>query len=213
MGTKSDKGTFLAVMLGSLSVGALLYGIVRRRSGANGHGITPVLPFTENRVRVSDYGVLAANDSRLTDVLGGRVHHALARRFHALEAAAKEDGYGNLRIASGWRPHRWSSWDEYVDFVTRKYGSLEKGRKVLAFNSPHETGLGIDFSAWGLYPTLDGSKGPWKLNNAEQKQTGFYKWLKANAHKFGFSPYEFEAWHWETRIPLSEWNSPKPWKV
>ena len=37
--------------------------------------------------------------------------------------------------------------------------------------------------------------------NTMKKSEGF-KWLKENAHKFGFSPYKYEPWHWEVLVPL-----------
>lgn len=78
-----------------------------------------------------------------------------------------------------------------------KYGSVQKGRKYLAWHSPHGTGLAMDFGSNGLNPIS-------KTNNT-QKKTTLFKWLKDNAHKFGFSPYEKEAWHWEVLIPRENW--------
>jgi LAS superfamily LD-carboxypeptidase LdcB len=88
--------------------------------------------------------------------------------------------------------------------MRREYGSAEEGRQWRAYKSPHETGLAVDFGSHGLYPSRSG-QGPFGLSNEQQKQTPFYKWLKANAHKYGITPYKLEAWHWEARIPYKDW--------
>ena len=77
----------------------------------------------------------------------------------------------------------------------KKYGSAKKARKWVAMpisqgghGSPHTTGRAIDFFL-GMAP---GSK-----NNEALKSTPAYRWLVANAHKYGLSQYKGEAWHWE----------------
>jgi LAS superfamily LD-carboxypeptidase LdcB len=55
--------------------------------------------------------------------------------------------------------------------------------------SNHQDGLAIDFAT--------GAAG--KGLGAIGKRAWFYKWLVANARKFGFHPYEKEAWHWTYR--------------
>lgn len=47
--------------------------------------------------------------------------------------------------------------------------------------SAHQTGRAIDFGDPGALDT----------------SSSFYKWLVANASKYGFYPYSEEAWHWE----------------
>lgn len=163
----------------------------------------PIPPFTENRVRWDDYGPLKEGSPFLTPVDSSgapqRVHVLLANRLDALKQAASRDGFNNIKIASGWRPHPWRSWDHYVERMVQRYGSLEEGRKWVAFKSPHETGLAIDFGSHGLAPI--------SKTNDIQKQTPFYAWLVNNAHKYGFTPYMKEAWHWETKIPQTAWAS------
>ena len=78
-----------------------------------------------------------------------------------------------------------------------KYGSVQKGRKYLAWHSPHGTGLAMDFGSNGLEPI--------SKTDSAQKKTTLFKWLRENAHKFGFSPYIREAWHWEVLVPRENW--------
>lgn len=66
---------------------------------------------------------------------------------------------------------------------------------VRAKCSPHRTGLAMDIyvgQAPGYGP--DSSADP---NRRHMTQTASYKWLLANAHRFGFVNYPFEPWHWE----------------
>jgi hypothetical protein len=61
----------------------------------------------------------------------------------------------------------------------------------LARNSPHFTGRAIDIYVGGEpVSTAD-------PNRAIQVATPAYRWLAANAHRFGFRPYFYEPWHWE----------------
>jgi hypothetical protein len=105
-------------------------------------------------------------------------------------------------VASGWRPHRWASFAEYEQVLIAKYGSVERGRLFLAFNSPHETGLACDFGCGGLMPV--------SATIHQQQGTLLWKWLIENAWQFGFTPYKIECWHWESRISLSAFASGIP---
>ena len=61
--------------------------------------------------------------------------------------------------------------------------------------SAHRTGLAVDLyvgEAPGLRP--DSSADP---NRLFMSRTPTYRWLVANADRFGFVPYPFEPWHWE----------------
>lgn len=61
--------------------------------------------------------------------------------------------------------------------------------------SPHRTGLALDLyvgEAPGFKP--DSSADP---NRLFMTNTPTYRWLLANAHRFGFVNYPFEPWHWE----------------
>ncbi len=66
---------------------------------------------------------------------------------------------------------------------------------VRATCSPHRTGLALDLyvgQAPGYGP--DSSADP---NRLHMSTTPTYRWLLANAHRFGFVNYPFEPWHWE----------------
>ena len=66
---------------------------------------------------------------------------------------------------------------------------------VRAICSPHRTGLALDMyvgQAPGYGP--DSSADP---NRLFMSRTPTYRWLAANADRFGFAPYPFEPWHWE----------------
>ena len=65
------------------------------------------------------------------------------------------------------------------------------GRAGLAVNSPHFTGRALDLYVGGEPVETKDS------NRALQVQTRAYRWLVANADRFGFRPYYYEPWHWE----------------
>jgi D-alanyl-D-alanine dipeptidase len=104
-----------------------------------------------------------------------------------------------FKAASGWRPHRWKSRKQYVDTMNVRYGSLREGRKWVAYASPHETGLAVDFGNNGLTPK--------KAQISRMLREPAYRWLQQNAYKYGFSPYKNEPWHWEVQMPRDNWNS------
>lgn len=61
--------------------------------------------------------------------------------------------------------------------------------------SAHRTGLALDLylePAPGLDPTSTD-----EANRRHMAGTVEYRWLVANAGRFGFLPYAFEPWHWE----------------
>jgi hypothetical protein len=66
---------------------------------------------------------------------------------------------------------------------------------VRAACSSHRTGLAVDL-ALGAAPgfAVDSSADP---NRLHQTTTPAYRWLVANAGRFGFVNYVFEPWHWE----------------
>ena len=85
----------------------------------------------------------------------------------------------------------------------KKYGSAKKARKWVAMpisqggeGSPHTTGRAIDFFL-GMPPS--------SKNNEALKSTAAYRWLVANAHKYGLAQYKGEAWHWELNKPNREY--------
>jgi hypothetical protein len=69
------------------------------------------------------------------------------------------------------------------------------GSPGMARCSAHRTGMAMDLflgSAPGYGPTSSDD-----VNRAVQSQSPAYRWLAANADRFGFAPYPFEPWHWE----------------
>jgi|TARA_R110001583_G_scaffold35317_1_gene117611 hypothetical protein len=85
----------------------------------------------------------------------------------------------------------------------KKYGSAAKARIWVAMpisqggeGSPHTTGRAIDFFL-GMPPS--------SKNNEALKGTAAYRWLVANAHKYGLAQYKNEAWHWELNKPNREY--------
>jgi D-alanyl-D-alanine carboxypeptidase len=78
---------------------------------------------------------------------------------------------------------------------------------VRASCSPHRTGLAVDVVMGNApgYP-VDSSADPNRLYMA---QTPAYRWMVANADRFGFVNYPFEPWHWEwTGEGVSKGNGP-----
>jgi len=187
----------LALVLGGIGVLVLSY----RRKGMRS-SYPPLPPYTQNRVKVGDYGRLPYDSPLLVQVPGTKevfLHKLAADRFMALREAAAQAGFPDVLLASAWRPHNWRSFEDYERQMISRYGSLSAGRRWVAYNSPHETGLAMDFGNHGLSPT--------SATNRQQMQTPFYHWLVDNAHRFGLTPYKNEAWHWEAKIPREAWVS------
>jgi len=88
-----------------------------------------------------------------------------------------------LKIISAFRSR------EYQDKLRRE--SPNAGSAGLAVNSPHFTGRALDLYVGG--EPVDSRD----ANRKVQVETRVYKWLVANAERFGFHPYFFEPWHWE----------------
>jgi peptidoglycan hydrolase-like protein with peptidoglycan-binding domain/D-alanyl-D-alanine dipeptidase len=164
----------------------------------------PKHDFMERRVRVAKLGTLASSSALLREVpgTGGKprlLHRLAAVDLDALIAAAKSDTKVELLIQSGWRAHRWKSYADYEATMIRKYGSVAKGKQYMAYDSPHETGLAVDFGTGGLEA---------KSATADaQRKTPVYQWLVANAYRFGFMPYAKEPWHWEHPLSLRAWTT------
>jgi hypothetical protein len=159
----------------------------------------------ENRVTTKEFGTLASDSPLLVPVptapghLQQRVHILVYNAFVKMSEAVQKDLGFPLLVASGWREHRWSSFQQYKDFVTKKYGSLKEGRKWLAFNSAHTTGLALDLGCGGLEPN--------RATIAQQIKTPLYKWLDKNEYIYGFTDYGREPWHKELHVPLSDYKS------
>ena len=61
--------------------------------------------------------------------------------------------------------------------------------------SPHRTGYAVDLYL-GQAPGF-GPDSTADLSRLFLSRTAAYRWLVANAHRFGFHNYPFEPWHWE----------------
>jgi hypothetical protein len=162
--------------------------------------------FVEHRVTTAYYGTLPGDSPLLVPVptvpskpKPERLHKLAAEGFVPLAAAIKKDLGLDLQIVSGWRPHRWTSWNQYVAFVTKKYGSLTAGRNYLGFNSPHEVGLAMDIGIGGLWPDTSTME--------KQKQTPIYKWLVEHAWEHGWTNFKKEQWHWEFWVDIDSYKS------
>jgi D-alanyl-D-alanine dipeptidase len=66
---------------------------------------------------------------------------------------------------------------------------------VRATCSPHRTGLAMDLYV-GQAPGF-GPDSSADANRLFMSRSPTYRWLVANADRFGFVPYPFEPWHWE----------------
>ena len=173
----------------------------------------PAVVYEENRVKTKDYGgslVGSAAKKLLEEVEPGvKLHKLVASRYRAMKKAAIAAGFTNFKVSSGWRRHRWKSFEQYKEVMIREYGSVRAGRKKKAYNSPHELGLAMDIKTGppgGLFASQSGSK-----HISEQKDTALFKWMKENAHSYGFTPYKWEKggepWHWECRLPYDAYAS------
>lgn len=159
--------------------------------------------YTERRVRVANYGRIARSSRLLVDVPGTngkprKLHRLAALALGRLLAEAKEAGL-DLLVQSGWRRHKWSSRAEYEAVLRAKYGSVERGNDFLAYDSPHETGLAVDFGTEGLFPKSG--------TIPAQRKTAAFAWLVENAWRFGWRPYKAEPWHWECPLSLRAWTT------
>lgn len=169
-------------------------------------GKTLELP-PENRVRFATYGKVDRGDTRLVNIPSSgaqqKLHWAAAIKFTEMAAAAKKDGH-TLKVASGWRRKLWPTRDAYNAAMIEQYGSVAEGKMWRAYESPHMTGLTVDFGSGGLAPT--------RRTRAAQHETDLFDWLVDNAATYGFTPYCEplpkdglcrEPWHWEIALPLA----------
>jgi len=165
------------------------------------------------RVYVSDYGTIkTAADPRLWPIPSSGaqrfVHWLAATGFAQLSAAWELEGNTPLEAASGWRPPKDWTRAEYNAYLVKKYRHRFKsgtgankiiayGRRLIAFQSAHSTGLAIDIGSHGLEPR--------SATMATQKKTKLYKWLVANAEKYGWTLYRHESWHVELPVSKELW--------
>jgi hypothetical protein len=163
------------------------------------------MSFEEMRTPVAVFGSLPGDSPLLVPIptTAGhppqRMHALAAQAFGHLADAVRTDLGIELLSASGWRPHRWTSRAQYEAVLVDKYGSVANGRRFLAFDSPHETGLACDFGCGGLLPVSG--------TIAEQQRTPLYHWLVANAWRCGWHPYKVEPWHMECWVDLASYRA------
>ncbi len=112
--------------------------------------------------------------------------------YRALLAAAKRDPFiagepQSLTIFSGFR-------DPAADAARCTQEGNCNG-VVRATCSAHRTGLALDL--WLGHAPGFGPDSSADANRAAMTRSPQYRWLLANAAKFGFVNYVFEPWHWE----------------
>lgn len=160
---------------------------------------TPVVVENPGGGRITDKSEPAAADR--VDVArrgGGTVtlHRLAADAWAALTAAARADGIAAplLEPTSGYRSV--ARQQELFDAAVARYGSEAEARRWVAKpgGSPHHSGRAID--CW--MGTSNDSR-----NVDTQRDTDVWRWLDANAERFGFYPYPAEPWHWEYNPPAT----------
>lgn len=118
------------------------------------------------------------------DVLQAYLSMVEAARSEVPEIAADPE---LLKIFSGWR-------DPDEDRLRcEREGNCDGLRRAVC--SSHRTGTAIDIyvghaTGWGVDSTDH-------YNRLQQSRGAAYRWLVANAHRFGFVNYIYEPWHWE----------------
>ncbi len=134
--------------------------------------------------------------------VGGKkipLHRLAAAAWQALVAEARTAGISAplLLPVSGYRSSKRQN--ELWQSALQKYGSASLARQWVAppGSSAHESGRAIDFY-------LSGSNS--SSNVASQRKLPVYRWLVANAERFGFYPYPKEPWHWEYNPPDPQVN-------
>jgi len=127
-----------------------------------------------------------------------RLHRLAAEALKALICAARADGVRHPQLLptgslSGFRsPKQQAGLRASSEAI---HGSQNLGTWVAKpGSSAHQTGRAIDF-----YLGITNKR----ENVTRLRQTRAYKWMVANARRFGFYPYPAEPWHWEYNPPAS----------
>ena len=160
---------------------------LRRRPfvAASGHGVCPPAPpaFRLAFATPSEGYLTKPIQMRTTALAAYRQMTAAARQDLPSMAGDKR----LLTIFSGYR--------DPVDDAARCAKDGNCGTITKANCSAHRTGLAMDVflgAAPGFVP--ESSADP---NRLYQSRSDVYRWMVANAGRFGFVPYPFEPWHWE----------------
>lgn len=168
---------------------------------------TPCKQFTPMPVespggqRIKDKRIPASSEIVVIDGAFAKtpLHRLAAEALKALVCAARVDGIRHPRLLptgslSGFRTPKQQASLRSSSAAT--HGSQDIGKWVAKpGSSAHQTGRAIDF-----YLGMRNSR----ENVARLRQTQAYKWMVANAHRFGFYPYPAEPWHWEYNPPSAE---------
>lgn len=137
-------------------------------------------------IELVDQGAIVAVD-------GIRVHRSISGNLHRLLNAARNDG---IRLSGwGWRSHRRQhelrlingcpdGWihrpgERPTDFAPSSRCRVPTARPG---RSMHETGLAVDFTYRGSV--------------VNSRSSPAYRWLAANAARYGFYNLPSEPWHW-----------------
>jgi D-alanyl-D-alanine carboxypeptidase len=160
---------------------------LRRRPfvAAAGHGQCPAAPPAAALAQATP------SEGYLTKPI--QLRAATLDAYRRMTAAARQDlpsiaaDKRLLTIFSGYR--------DPVDDAARCAKDGNCGTISKANCSAHRTGLALDLflgAAPGFVP--ESSADP---NRLYQSRSEVYRWMVANAARFGFVPYPFEPWHWE----------------
>jgi peptidoglycan hydrolase-like protein with peptidoglycan-binding domain len=124
-----------------------------------------------------------------------QLHRLALASLQELIAAARAQGVATplLLPSSGYRPVsvQQATWEKAL----KRYGSEQAARKWVCKPSPtcpHLSGLAVDL--WL-------GSGASSANVTKQRATAAYQWMLANAHRFRFTNYCPEPWHWEFNLP------------
>ena len=148
-------------------------------------GVCPAPPASTGLTRLSaEEGYLGKSVEVRSDVARAYRRMLIAAKAELPELA--EDPQ-LLRVFSGYRS------PAYDDARCARDGNC--GGVVRAKCSVHRTGQALDLVV-GAAPgfSVDSSA---DANRLHQSQGRAYRWLLANAERFGFVNYSFEPWHWE----------------
>lgn len=188
---------------------AARYAEWQARQGAPADGVVKPADFDRLRdklalqrpfVQLTSKGLCPAapDEARLVtaspaETFGGkpvRLRPGALAAYRKMVAAARRAGVGArpplLQLISGYR----SPGEESARCADGGCNTLTR-----ASCSAHRTGLAIDLylePAAGADPTSSDDQ-----NRRHMAATLEYRWLVANAQRFGFLPYAYEPWHWE----------------
>ena len=160
---------------------------LRRRPfvAANAHGDCPAPP------PPSGLAVAAPSEGYLTKPI--QLRAAALAAYRQMVAAARADlpsMAADPRLLTIFSGYRDPAQDALNCARDGNCGTIAK-----AHCSAHRTGLAMDLflgAAPGFPPESSAD-----ANRLFQSRSDVYRWMVANAGRFGFVPYPFEPWHWE----------------